>query len=78
MTDTERNLSKRVRVFSPRVTELLKSVPWAHTAVIEAPSGYGKTTAGEYLWSEILPAGANSASVRKIWHTCVEEPGSLL
>jgi hypothetical protein len=27
----------------------------ARTAIIEAPSGFGKTAAGEYLWSEILP-----------------------
>jgi ATP/maltotriose-dependent transcriptional regulator MalT len=53
MTDAEKSLKKRVRVFSPRVVELLERVSKAHTAVIEAPSGYGKTTAGECLWSEI-------------------------
>jgi LuxR family maltose regulon positive regulatory protein len=73
MTDAEKSLKKRVRVFSPRLAELLEKVSKAQTAVIEAPPGYGKTTAGECLWSEILPSG-----VRKIWHTCVDEPGPIL
>ncbi|MDR1580422.1 MAG: hypothetical protein LBS35_08695, partial [Synergistaceae bacterium] len=76
---TQKRLDKGTRWFSPRITSLLENISAARTAIIEAPSGFGKTTAGEYLWSEILSGLPDLAkSVRKVWHTCIDEAGPLL
>jgi LuxR family maltose regulon positive regulatory protein len=56
-----------IRWFSPRLTTLLRKIGQSRAAIIEAASGYGKTTAGEFFMSEILPPEAG-----KIRCTCVK------
>ncbi|MDR1048582.1 MAG: hypothetical protein LBL51_02410, partial [Synergistaceae bacterium] len=62
---------ENVRWFSPRLLSRLKEAASSNTVIISALAGFGKTTAGEYIWKELLPKRAP-----KFWHSCLD--GSAL
>ncbi|MDR2825483.1 MAG: hypothetical protein LBV76_01645, partial [Deltaproteobacteria bacterium] len=55
--------------FSARLTEKLRGMLRAKTTLMEAPSGYGKTTAARAFFQRHLPEGAEF-----IRHVCLSEP----
>ncbi len=58
----------RIQYFSARLTQKLREMHTARTVYIEAPSGYGKTTAVHAF----LPQGADAQS-RVFWFTALED-----
>jgi ATP/maltotriose-dependent transcriptional regulator MalT len=60
-------LKKNIRWFSPRAHSRLKEAASSNTVIITALAGFGKTTAGEYIWEELLAKRA-----KKVWHTCLD------
>ncbi|MDR0648014.1 MAG: hypothetical protein LBF92_01590, partial [Synergistaceae bacterium] len=58
---------KNIRWFPPRILPRLKEAASSGTVIISALAGFGKTTAGEYIWEELLPKRA-----QKFWHTCLD------
>lgn len=51
-----------------RLTEQLSKIPYFPVTVVEAPSGFGKTTAVKEYLNNALPDGA-----RQYWYTCLSE-----
>lgn len=67
-----RNKPKRVYYFSDRLKKQLDHIPLYPLTIVEAPSGFGKTTAvREYLKKNLSP------DAREYWYTCLGEPASL-
>lgn len=58
--------------FSDRLRKQLAQIPRYPLTVVEAPSGFGKTTAVKKYLKENLPPGA-----REYWYTCLGEPAAL-
>jgi LuxR family maltose regulon positive regulatory protein len=58
--------------FSHNLKRQLAQIPHYHLTVVEAPSGFGKTTAIREYLRENLPSGA-----REYWYTCLGEPASM-
>ena len=57
--------------FSARLRAKLEEMPTARTTIINAPAGYGKTTAAREFLDKRLPKGAALH-----WLACAEEPAS--
>lgn len=63
---------QKVYYFSDRLKRQLAKIPYHPLTIVEAPSGFGKTTAiREYLKGN-LPRGAC-----EYWYTCLGEPASM-
>jgi LuxR family maltose regulon positive regulatory protein len=64
-----RNKPKRVYYFSDKLKKQLDQIPNYPLTIVEAPSGFGKTTAVREYLKINLPPGA-----REYWYTCLGEP----
>jgi LuxR family maltose regulon positive regulatory protein len=58
--------------FSHRLKRQLNQIPHYPLTIVEAPSGFGKTTAIREYLRENLPDGA-----KEYWYTCLGEPASM-
>lgn len=63
---------KRMYYFSEKLRRQFGRIPQYPLTVVEAPSGFGKTTAVKEYLKENLPAGAC-----EYWYTCLGEPASI-
>ncbi len=63
---------QRMYYFSPKLKRQLAQIPHYQLTVVEAPSGFGKTTAIREYLRENLPPDA-----REYWYTCLGEPASM-
>lgn len=58
--------------FPDRLRKQLNQIPHHPATIVEAPSGFGKTTAVSQYLKENLPEG-----VMQLWFTCLGEPVPL-
>lgn len=63
---------KKVYYFSDKLKRKLARIPYHPLTIVEAPSGFGKTTAIREYLKENLPQGAC-----EYWYTCLGEPASM-
>jgi LuxR family maltose regulon positive regulatory protein len=63
---------KRMYYFSHRLKKQLSQIPHYPLTIVEAPYGFGKTTAVEAYLNGNLPPGACA-----YWYTCLGEPASM-
>lgn len=67
-----KTIPKRMYYFSHRLKRQLAQIPHYPLTIVEAPSGFGKTTAIREYLRENLPYDA-----REYWYTCLGEPASM-
>lgn len=63
--------TQKMYFFSDRLKRQLAQIPHYPLTLIEAPSGFGKTTAVREFLKANLPEGA-----RECWYTCLAEPAA--
>jgi LuxR family transcriptional regulator, maltose regulon positive regulatory protein len=63
---------QRMYYFSHRLKRQLNQIPHYPLTIVEAPSGFGKTTAIREYLRENLPDGS-----KEYWYTCLGEPASM-
>jgi LuxR family maltose regulon positive regulatory protein len=63
---------QKLYYFSDRLKRQLAQISGHPLTVVEAPSGFGKTTAVREYFRENLPAGAG-----EYWYTCLGEPATI-
>lgn len=63
---------QKMYYFSDRLRKQLAQIPYYPVTIVEAPSGFGKTTAIREYLKENLPAGAH-----EYWYTCLGEPAFM-
>ncbi len=69
---TDKMALKKAYYFSQRLKKRLSQIPHYPLTVVEAPSGFGKTTAiREYLRENLQKGG------REYWYTCLGEPANM-
>lgn len=68
----KKTAQQRAYYFSDRLKRQLDQIPNHPLTIVEAPSGFGKTTAVREYLKENLPSGA-----QEYWYTCLGEPVSV-
>ena len=66
-----RQKPQRQYYFSEKLKQRLTRIPFYPLTVVEAPAGFGKTTAVREFLKENLPPDA-----REFWYTCLGEPAA--